>query len=231
MVTAKSASRASPSSARSATKRSRSKFMFAPLSTATSGLSRVASLLDVRLESGNRQRAGRLDDAARVLEHVFDRRADLVVRHPDDRRRPPPARAETCGVRPGARRRHRRRGRMRSTARAARPPAPAHIASESMGSTPNDANRRHERLDVGRDAREQSAAADGNEDGAELAGPLPENLVADGGLSRNHARIVVRVDERGRAGPRAASAPRPRRQRSGRRPARPRRRARAPHRP
>ncbi len=41
MVTAKMASRASPSSARSATNRSRSKSMFAPLSTAQSRASRI----------------------------------------------------------------------------------------------------------------------------------------------------------------------------------------------
>ena len=58
------------------------------------------------------------------------------------------------------------------------------------------ANRRHQRLHVGRDAGEQPAAADGHEDGAEVAGPLPEDLVGDGRLPGNHPRIVVRMDER-----------------------------------
>ena len=37
-----------------------------------------------RLQSGDRQRAGRLHDAAGVVEHVLDRGANLVVRHPHD---------------------------------------------------------------------------------------------------------------------------------------------------
>ena len=75
-----SASRASPSSARSATKRRRSKFMFAPESTATSRRPGRPPALDPGLEPGDRERAGRLHDAAGLVEDVLDRRADLVVR-------------------------------------------------------------------------------------------------------------------------------------------------------
>ena len=35
--------------------------------------------LDVRLESCNGQRAGRLDDGSRIVKDVFDRAADLIV--------------------------------------------------------------------------------------------------------------------------------------------------------
>ena len=88
IVTANTASRASPTSARSATNRSRSKFMFAPHATATSVASAQPSRAAYCLEPRHRQRAGRLEDAAGVLEHVLDRRAHRVgVDHARSRRR------------------------------------------------------------------------------------------------------------------------------------------------
>ena len=84
IVTPKSASRASPSSARSATKRSRSKFMLAPLRTAAS----LVSVVPVRSTQARRPAtasapAGSID-RSRVVEDVLDGGADLVVGHPDD---------------------------------------------------------------------------------------------------------------------------------------------------
>ena len=70
--TANSASRDSPSSARSATKRSRSKFIFAPLSKATNCLPLDARPPDVRLQARHGERAGRFDDRARVVKNIFD---------------------------------------------------------------------------------------------------------------------------------------------------------------
>ena len=58
--------------------------MLAPLSTATSRASGRAGALDPRAQPGDRQRAGRLHDRARVVEDVLDRRADLVVRDAHD---------------------------------------------------------------------------------------------------------------------------------------------------
>jgi hypothetical protein len=89
IVTANTASRASPSSARSATKRRRSKFMLAPQATVTSVSFFTGSLgqlraLDIGLGAGHGQRAGRLQDAARVLEHILDRGADGVGVDDDD---------------------------------------------------------------------------------------------------------------------------------------------------
>ena len=78
MVTASTASRCSPISARSATKRSRSKFMFAPQATAISVSPLTPVAADVRLHARDRQRAGRLQDRAGVLEDVLDRGADRV---------------------------------------------------------------------------------------------------------------------------------------------------------
>ena len=55
--------------------------MFAPLSTAAERAVRAAFARGPRLQPGDGQRAGRLHDAARVVEDVLDRRADLVVGH------------------------------------------------------------------------------------------------------------------------------------------------------
>ena len=60
----------------------------------------------------------------------------------------------------------------------------------------DDPHRRHHRLHVRGDARQQPAAADGHEDGAQVARTLPHDLVADGPLPGNHQRIIERVDER-----------------------------------
>ena len=79
IVTANSASRSSPTSARSATNRSRSKFMFAPQVMADAA-SRPAARARATycLSAGDGQRPGRLEDAAGVLEHVLDGGADRV---------------------------------------------------------------------------------------------------------------------------------------------------------
>ena len=52
--------------------------MLAPQAIATKVRSLRAMALAPRLDAGDRQRAGRLEDRARVLEHVLERGADRV---------------------------------------------------------------------------------------------------------------------------------------------------------
>ena len=122
MVTARTASRCSPSSASSATKRRRSKLMLAPEAIATSVLSARAVPLDPGLGAGDGERAGRLEHRARVLEHVLDRGADLVGVDAAPSRRPAPGRGGTSPRRPASPRRRRRTGR-RGRASPAGPPS------------------------------------------------------------------------------------------------------------
>ena len=68
----------------------------------------------------------------------------------------------------------------------------------------DDLDLRAQALDVGGDARDQSAAAHGDEDGVDRAAVLAQDLHADGALAGDHVRVVVGVDEgepfaRGRA--------------------------------
>ena len=69
------------------------------------------------------------------------------------------------------------------------------IASESFIWTPIDADLRPHRLDVGRDARDQAAAADGDEDGVDRALVLAQDLHRDRSLAGDHVGIVERMDE------------------------------------
>ena len=107
---------------------------------------------------------GGLEDRARVLEHVLDRRADRVgvdAHHLVDVLR---ARGGTSPCRPASPRRRRRRGR-RAAASTRRPAASERvIASESTGSTPMILIVRPHALDVRGDAGDQAAAADRDED-------------------------------------------------------------------
>ena len=58
----------------------------------------------------------------------------------------------------------------------------------------DDPDRWLQRLDVTRDARDQASAADRNEDRAVVIAAMPENLDADGALTRNHQLIVERMN-------------------------------------
>ena len=58
--------------------------MFAPLRTAASRSPVVPVRATHARMPGNRERAGRLEDRPRLVEHVLDRGADLVVRDADD---------------------------------------------------------------------------------------------------------------------------------------------------
>ena len=119
--------------------------------------------LDVRLQAGERQRAGRLHDRARVVEDVLDRGADLVVVDADDlvHRRLHDREGvladllhrDAVGEQPDIVEPHAVSGRQRLRHR--------------VGIDRLDADHLHvgpQRLDVGADAGDQSAAADRHED-------------------------------------------------------------------
>ena len=201
MVTAISASRASPSSARSATKRRRSKFMLAPLSTATSTCppcaprGRGTFAFDPRLETRRRQRPGGLHDRARVVEDVLDGRAHFVVGDPDDfidgvagerkRELADFTHGDTVGEDAHVIEVDARAGLQR----------PAHrVSLERL-----DADHLHvrpQRLDVARDAGDEASTADRHEDGREMILAVSQDFGADGALPGDDERIVEGMDER-----------------------------------
>ncbi len=231
IVTASIASRCSPSSARSATKRRRSKFMLAPQATATSVRSLHAVPLAPGLDAGDRQRAGRLEDRARVLEHVLDRRADRVGVDQDHVVDELAARCRnvsspTClTATPSANR--------PTWASFTRRPAASEraIASESTGSTPMMLISGRRRLTYAAMPAIRPPPPIGDEDRVERPLVLAQDLHADGALAGDHVRIVVRDARRSRRSRSAAPARARRRRRRSRRAARPRRRAPRPRRP
>ena len=73
------------------------------------------------------------------------------------------------------------------------------MASASSGSTPMMRIFGKQILDVGRDARDQPAAADRHEDGIDFSpGTLAQDLHADRALTGNDIRIVEGMNERER---------------------------------
>ena len=80
-------------------------------------------------------------------------------------------------------------------------------------------------LDVRRDARDQAAAADRDEDRVERSLPLAQDLHADRALPGDDVRVVVRMNERGARLLLQLAAPSRRRPSTSRRAARPSRRA------
>src|SRR6266540_3635905 len=154
-----------------------------------------AMALDPCLDAGDRERARRLEDRARVLEHVLQRRArgvgvdandfidvlaceakrlladllhrDAVGEKPDVRELHAPPRLERARHRVGILRLH-----------------------------ADDADLRAHALDIRGDAGDQAAAADRDEDRVEIALPLAQQLHADRALTGDHIGIVVRMHER-----------------------------------
>ena len=194
IVTANSASRSSPTSARSATKRSRSKFMFAPQVIATSDSVPQPARRDVLLHRGDAHRPGRLEDAPRVLEHVLDRGADRVGVDDD----------EIVDQRPGQAERllaHLLDGRpvgeqadVVERDAFARPDGADHRVRVGH-LDPDDLDLRPHGLDVRGDAGDEAAAPDGDEHRVDRVLVLAQDLHADGPLPGDHVRVVERMHE------------------------------------
>ena len=193
------------------------------------GLALELVRLDVLLDRRHAQRAGRLEDAARVLEHVLDGGADRVGVDDDEVVDQRARQAEgllahqldrgAVGEQADVGQRHALAG--------------AHRAQHRVGVDGLHADHLDlgpHRLDVGGDAGDQPAAADGDEHRVDRALVLAQDLHRDRALAGDHVRVVEGVHE-GQA-LRASRVPaRARRRRSScRRAARPRRRARAPRR-
>ena len=199
MVTAMSASRASPSSARSATKRSRSKFMLAPLSTATSTCPRApesapsrsthalspaaasapAGSMIVRVSSKMSLMAAHTSSLVTRTTSSTVSRASANVSSPDF------AHGHTVGEEADVVEVDARAGLQR----------PVH----RVGLERLDADDLHvgpQRLDVPGDAGDEAAAADGHEDGREMVLAVTQDLGADRPLPGDDERIVEGMNER-----------------------------------
>ena len=157
----------------------------------------VAALLacDVALDACDRQRSRRLDDRAVVFEDVLDRRADLVradgdhlvdvfLRQPERLLADPP---HGDAVRKDA-------DALQRDALTFLQRAVHRIRVFRLHA--DHADLRKQVLHVRRDARDQAAAADGDEDRIErLAGLLPQDLHADRALAGDHVGVVERMNE------------------------------------
>src|SRR5690606_17834581 len=151
--------------------------------------------LDVALQSGHRERAGRLHDDAAVLEDILDRRADLVRLDEDDlvddlarnreRMIADPADGDTVGKDPDMI----QRDRMALTQRVVHP-------RSLDGLDADHAHFRIELLDVRADAGDEAAAADRHEYRVGGLLPLPGQLDADRALARDHVGVRERMHER-----------------------------------
>ena len=168
--------------------------MLAPEAIATRVLPRTPCLLGVRLGPGDGQRAGRLEDRARVLEHVLDRGADLVGIDQDDLVDQLLAEAEGFL----ADLLHRHAVGEHADLRQAHAPAGLERAGHGVGIhrlDADDLDLRAQALDVGGDAGDQPAAADRHEDRIDRRLVLAQDFHADGALAGDHVRIVVGMDE------------------------------------
>ena len=198
MVTAKTASRFSPISARSATNRSRSKFMFAPQVTAATVLPVERRPRRVGLRPRDAERPRRLEDGARVLKHVLDRGAEGVV--VDGHDVVDVAAAEAKGLAPDL---PHRRAVGEEPHLAQRDPTPggqrARHGVRVDRLHADDLDLGAHRLDVGGDPRDEAATADGHEDRVQrtvlLRVVLAEDLHPHRPLPRDHVGIVERVHE------------------------------------
>ena len=152
---------------------------------------RLAPALDAR----DGQRARGLEDRARVLEHVLDRRACRVrVDAAPSRRRPArqPERflpdlldRHTVRKQPHVRQRHAAAGRERARHR---------VRIDRLHA--DDPDFRADALHVRGDPGDQPATAHRDENRVDRALPLAQDLHADRALTCDHIRIVVGMDER-----------------------------------
>lgn len=145
---------------------------------------------DPLLESSERERTGRLDNGARVLEHVFNGRARLVGGDLDDLvddLLTYPERLLADGLDGGP---------VCKQAHVAEHDALAGLERLDHGVgvvllDADDLDVRRDALDVDARAGDQAAAAHATKDGREvLQVRLPQQLHADGALARNHIRVV-----------------------------------------
>ncbi len=169
--------------------------MFAPPLMAINVRSVQHLARHVLLDARNRQRAGRLRNGAGILENVLDRRADLVRGHQHD----------FVDVLPGqpegflAHAPHRNAVGEDADALEGDALAGAQRLVHSgrvFGLHADDLDARIQRLRVGRDAADQSAAADGHEDRVDtVAVRLAQDFHGDRALAGDHVRIVERMHE------------------------------------
>ena len=154
-----------------------------------------APLRDIGLEPRDGESARRLGDRPVVLEHVLDGGADLVGARRDDlvdvKLRDAPRLlahlpdGHSVGEDADAIERHALAGRERRLQ-----------ASRVVGLDADDARARLQRLHVRGDARDETPAADGHEDGVDGAAVLTQDLHPDGPLPGDDLGVVVRSDER-----------------------------------
>ena len=148
----------------------------------------------VALGARHRERAGRLEHRARILEHVLDGAADLVgidAQHLIDvlaRQREAAlahgAHGDAVGEQADALERHALPGAQRFV----------HGGRVDRLDT-DDAHAWMERLDVGGDAGDQAAAADRHEDRVHGAAGLADDLHADRALPGDHVVVIEGMHE------------------------------------
>ena len=150
--------------------------------------------LDIGLGAGHGQRAGRFQDAARVLEHVLDRRADRIGIDQDDLVDHQLRDAEGFFAHQA------HRGAVREQADVVQGDAVAGLEAarhrvriERLHA--DDLDVRADFFHIGADARDQAAAADGDENRMDRAGMLAQDFHANRALAGDHVRIVERVHE------------------------------------
>ena len=158
---------------------------------------------DVLFDRGHRQRAGRLDDAAGVDEHVLDSGADGIgVDRHEAVDQPAAGDAEGFGAHQldgGAIGEQAHVGQRDPVAGGDR----LHHRVGVVHLHPDHLHARAHRLDVVGHARDQPAAADGDEDRVQPVGAgafadalhLAQDLHRDGALAGDHVGVVERVHE------------------------------------
>ena len=150
-----------------------------------------AFAVDVTLQACHRERAGRLGDRPRVLEDILDRRADLVGGDEHDlvdafardleRLRPDlphshAIREDADALQHDALARRKRRVERRGV----------------MRLDPDDPRLRPQRLDISRDAGDEPATSDLDEDRIEGLALLAHDFHAHGALPGDHVLVVER---------------------------------------
>jgi hypothetical protein len=147
------------------------------------------------LQARNRQRTGRLHDASRVVEDVLDGRADLVVADPDDLIHRPPGQGER--VHPHLA--HRDPIREDADLVQQHPASGGQRLVHRVGLERLDADDldvRTQCLDIAGNAGDQSAPANGDEHGRQIARALAQEFVANRPLSGDDERVVERMNQR-----------------------------------
>ena len=148
----------------------------------------------VLLDGGDAERAGRLEDAARVLEDVLDRGARGVGVDDDPFVDELARQAERLRADPldgGAVGKEADVGELDALAGVDR----SHHRVGVVHLHADDADLGPHRLDVRRDARDQAAAADGDEDGVDRPLVLAQDLHRDRALAGDDIGVVERMDE------------------------------------